>query len=618
MTVSSTQNRVTYAGNGSTTVFSFPYFVYSLTDVIATLTDASGNITALANPADFTVAGTAVNGNYPSGVTATLSVAPASGITLSLIRVPAVTQGSDLTDNVAEAAVDKLTIIAQRFTDLFSRTAKLPEGFTATFDPTLPPAMTANKVLAVNSSGNGFTLVTGSASSGTVSSVGLSLPTEFSVGSAVTTSGTLSASWANQTQNKVFAAPSGSTGTPSFRTLVASDIPVSSLAVASMSSGTATSGQLPVANGSGAITWTTVATGGTVTSVALSAPSIFSVTGSPVTTTGTLTMALASQTANFVFAAPNGSSGAPTFRALLGADLPAFGGATSGAAGSKGAVLAPAAGQQGFFLKGDGTWAAVPSGTVTSVDLVTPPEFTVSGDPVTGAGTITISKASQAANLVYAGPSSGPNAAPTFRALVGTDLPIMVGSSNIAAGIAGAVPTPPLGHPDYVLHADGTWGTGGAGTGSVTSVALSLPAELTVTGSPVTSSGTLSATWASQVKNKVFAGPTGGANATPAFRSLVASDIPPLILTPTTTISDYSVLSTDRFLLVNSALNRVITLPDATSNDGMVVMIKNIGSGSPNIVTTSSQTIDGQTNLTINVQYASVSLIAISGAWYLW
>ena len=63
---------------------------------------------------------------------------------------------------------------------------------------------------------------------------------------------------------------------------------------------------------------------GTVTSVALSLPAIFSVSGSPVTTSGTLTAALASQTANTVWAAPNGSAGAPTFRALVAADIPAL------------------------------------------------------------------------------------------------------------------------------------------------------------------------------------------------------------------------------------------------------------------------------------------------------
>jgi len=59
-----------------------------------------------------------------------------------------------------------------------------------------------------------------------------------------------------------------------------------------------------------------------VTSVALSLPSFITVTGSPVTTTGTLTGSLASQTANTVFIAPNGSAGTPTFRTLAYADLP--------------------------------------------------------------------------------------------------------------------------------------------------------------------------------------------------------------------------------------------------------------------------------------------------------
>lgn len=61
---------------------------------------------------------------------------------------------------------------------------------------------------------------------------------------------------------------------------------------------------------------------GSVTSVALSAPSEFTVSGSPVTGAGTLTFSKASQTANTVWAAPNGSSGAPVFRLLVAADVP--------------------------------------------------------------------------------------------------------------------------------------------------------------------------------------------------------------------------------------------------------------------------------------------------------
>lgn len=62
---------------------------------------------------------------------------------------------------------------------------------------------------------------------------------------------------------------------------------------------------------------------GTVTSVGLSAPSIFNVGGSPITTSGTLALTLATQTANTIFSGPTtGSAAAPTFRSLVAADLP--------------------------------------------------------------------------------------------------------------------------------------------------------------------------------------------------------------------------------------------------------------------------------------------------------
>lgn len=60
-----------------------------------------------------------------------------------------------------------------------------------------------------------------------------------------------------------------------------------------------------------------------VTSVGLSMPSIFSVSGSPVTTTGTLTATLVNQAQNSVFAGPSsGGAGLPTFRPLVSTDLP--------------------------------------------------------------------------------------------------------------------------------------------------------------------------------------------------------------------------------------------------------------------------------------------------------
>lgn len=62
---------------------------------------------------------------------------------------------------------------------------------------------------------------------------------------------------------------------------------------------------------------------GTVTSVGLSAPSIFDVSGSPITGAGSISLTLSSQSAGMVFASPAASAGAPTFRALASTDLPA-------------------------------------------------------------------------------------------------------------------------------------------------------------------------------------------------------------------------------------------------------------------------------------------------------
>ena len=87
------------------------------------------------------------------------------------------------------------------------------------------------------------------------------------------------------------------------------------------------------------------------------------------------------------------------------------------------------------------------------------------------------------------------------------------------------------------------WATPGGG-GTVTSVALSLPSIFTVSGSPVTSSGTLTGSLATQSANLVFAGPSSGSAAAPTFRSLVAADIPALSYAPTTGSTSITTLGT--------------------------------------------------------------------------
>ena len=82
--------------------------------------------------------------------------------------------------------------------------------------------------------------------------------------------------------------------------------------------------------------------------------------------------------------------------------------------------------------------AVTGSGTVTSVAVTAPSDIlSVTGSPVTGAGTIALGKQNQNANLVLAGPTTGSPAVPTFRSLVAADLPAGVNGTVDLTGTAG-------------------------------------------------------------------------------------------------------------------------------------------------------------------------------------
>ena len=79
----------------------------------------------------------------------------------------------------------------------------------------------------------------------------------------------------------------------------------------------------------------------------------------------------------------------------------------------------------------------------------------------------------------------------------------------------------------YVTNTGHACGTG-SGSGSVTSVGLSLPTEFSVANSPVTNSGTLTATWISQAGHSFLAGLDSSSTGTPTFRAIAADDVPTL------------------------------------------------------------------------------------------
>lgn len=103
--------------------------------------------------------------------------------------------------------------------------------------------------------------------------------------------------------------------------------------------------------------------------------------------------------------------------------------------------------------------------------------------------------------------------------------------------------------------------TSGAGTGTVTSVGLALPSIFTVSGSPVTGSGTLTGTLNTQSANLVFAGPTSGGAATPTFRALVAADLP----AGTGTVTGTGTTNTMAKFTSSSSIGNSLMIDDGTA-----------------------------------------------------
>ena len=179
------------------------------------------------------------------------------------------------------------------------------------------------------------------------------------------------------------------------------------------------SGKVLMTNGTAA-TWQTLPSAGTVTSVDISGGSTgLTATGGPITSSGTVTL-------SGTLAISNGGTGANSQSGALNNLLP------------------DQSGNNGKFLETNGSnasWVSLPgSGTVTSVSVSAPSEFSVSGSPITTSGIITISKANENTNTVYAGPVSGAAAPPSFRSLVAADIPNnSANTTGTSAGFTGAL-----------------------------------------------------------------------------------------------------------------------------------------------------------------------------------
>jgi hypothetical protein len=260
------------------------------------------------------------------------------------------------------------------------------------------------------------------------------------------------------------------------------------------------------------------------------------------------------------------------------------------------------------FLKWDGSgfvWGAIAgAGTVTSVDgSGGTTGLTLTGGPITAAGTLTLGgtlitsnggtglSSYTAGDLLYYATgttlsklaigssthvltSSG--TAPQWTDPATMTVGTATSATNVAGGTANQIPyqtgagatsfvVAPTVANTYLEWSGSAFQWSANPLGSVTSVGLALPAEFTISNSPVTSSGTLTGAWANATANYVFAGPTTGSPGTPSFRALVAADVPTLNQNTTGSAASLSISGQTGLLTFTgiTSTNRIKTVRDA-------------------------------------------------------
>lgn len=163
--ISTTTNRVSYTGDGSSAVFSFPYEFFAQSDLNVYLYNSSAQTSALQTlNTNYTVGGTAnLQGVYTAGGTVIFNSAVPTTHLVVITRNPSQVQNYQLLQNgninstALVQQLDYMTLLIQRLQDQATRSLHLAEGHGTTFDPTLPsPCIVACSVIMVNSSATGY------------------------------------------------------------------------------------------------------------------------------------------------------------------------------------------------------------------------------------------------------------------------------------------------------------------------------------------------------------------------------------------------------------------------------------------------------------------------------
>lgn len=168
------------------------------------------------------------------------------------------------------------------------------------------------------------------------------------------------------------------------------------------------------------------------------------------------------------------------------------------------------------------------------------------------------------------------------------------------------------------IRKNGNWQKVLDGANGVTSVGLSLPAAIfNITTATVTSSGVLTASLVNKPANTVFAGPATGADNTPAFRSLVAADIPSLDAVKLISGGNNKLLSTngtgtvawiDKSTFLGNTLNNGrIWVGDAANVAQPVALTGDVGVSNTGVTTIAANSITTTKLLNSNVTLAKLA-----------
>jgi len=151
-----------YSCNGSQTVFSFAFRVFTSSEVVVTLADSTGVETTLTPSTHYTVSLNSDQDADPGGtITTTGASSPyASGNTLTLTSDVALTQATDLPSGgpwsavVVERALDKLTVLVQQVFGYISRGLRQPVSDAATIGELPTKTNRASMFLAFDADGD--------------------------------------------------------------------------------------------------------------------------------------------------------------------------------------------------------------------------------------------------------------------------------------------------------------------------------------------------------------------------------------------------------------------------------------------------------------------------------